>query len=327
MVPLVSTTFASVGHMFTGLPPEGLGWLLIDEAGQSAPQVAVGAMWRASNVVVVGDPRQLQPVATVTPRLEGALAKAYGVDDKWRPLTTSVQAVADESARWGTWLAPTAEEPRLWIGAPLRVHRRCDQPMLTICNEIAYPVNGQTDAAGDGGASNGRSGLMIDGVPARKDLALPRSQWYHQRTVTSQGHFVPAEMRSPSRQLLGDRLRAGVPLREIICISPFRDTADRLGGLADVYGDEFPRRHHPHRPGAGSRRGVPRARGGPGQAGSQGVGFANPNLVNVAVSRAKRRLYVVGDETAWSSYPFFDVLSARLRDHAKRMDGPSPQGP
>lgn len=326
VVPLVSTTFASVGRMFTGLPPEGLGWLLIDEAGQSAPQVAVGAMWRASNVVVVGDPRQLQPVVTITPRLEGALAKAYGVDDKWRPLTTSVQAVADESARWGTWLAPTAEEPRLWIGAPLRVHRRCDQPMLTICNEIAYPVNGQTDAAGDGGASNGRSGLMIDGVPARKDLALPRSQWYHQRTVTSQGHFVPAEM-ILLRELLDDILRAGVPLREIICISPFRDTADRLGGLADVYGDEF-RGGTIHTAQGQEADVVFLVLGGdPDKPGAKAWASRIPNLVNVAVSRAKRRLYVVGDETAWSSYPFFDVLSARLRDHAKRMDGPSPQGP
>ena len=38
----------------------------------------------------------------------------------------------------------------------------------------------------------------------------------------------------------------------------------------------------------------------------------NPNLITAAVGRAKDRLYVIGDRSAWSQYPYLDVVSDLL---------------
>ena len=73
VVPLISTTFASVNRMLGKLPLESLGWLLVDEAGQALPQSAVGALLRTRRAVIVGDPVQIEPVVVLPNTLTNAI--------------------------------------------------------------------------------------------------------------------------------------------------------------------------------------------------------------------------------------------------------------
>ncbi|MFC0624229.1 DEAD/DEAH box helicase [Kribbella deserti] len=295
VVPVVSTTFASFARLFSHLDQESLGWLFIDEAGQATPQAAVGALWRSQHAVVVGDPLQLEPVTSIPHRAEQAIRQEYDVDEQWLTGRTSVQRVADRLNRLGTYLHET--DGMIWVGSPLTVHRRCDAPMFDIANTIAY------------------DGLMIDGTPVAKSAefraahsALPESKWIDVPSDNAQGHWIPAEGAVLERILL--KLRGlGVDMSKVMIIAPFRDVARRVRQIA------------PRETVAGT---VHTAQGkqadivililgsDPNSVGARRWAASKPNLLNVAVSRAKRRLYVIGDHAAWAPQRHFDVMARAL---------------
>jgi hypothetical protein len=297
VVPVVSTTFASYARLFGHLGKEALGWLLIDEAGQATPQNAVGALWRAKRAVVVGDPLQLEPITTLPFRAEQAIRNEFGVDEQWSTSRISVQRLADRLTPLGTWLPD--DDGKTWVGVPLTVHRRCDQPMFDIVNTIAY------------------DGLMIEGTGTgtgeRFDAAypnLPPSKWIDVVGRGSHGHWIPDEGRQLDR-ILATLADLTFDMSEVMVIGPFRDIAHQIRGRA---------RQHPGLV-AGT---IHTAQGkqadivvlvlgsAPDRPGARRWAASKPNLLNVAVSRAKRRLYVIGNRHAWSTHRYFEVLAATL---------------
>ncbi|MGZ9884601.1 DEAD/DEAH box helicase [Rhodococcus ruber] len=300
VVPVVSTTFASFATMFRRLGAEDLGWLLIDEAGQSAPQNAVGAIWRSRRTVIVGDPLQLEPVVTIPLRLQKAILDACGVGDEWLPSRASTQTLADRHNTWGT-LLPIGDE-LAWVGAPLRIHRRCDDPMFSISNVIAYDR------------------MMLSAVPRRPPLPIPPSAWLDMRG-TARGHFVSAE--ATVLESLLRTLRSGaVDPREILVVTPFRAVAAGIRHLCENFAVAGGTVHTAQ--GREADVVIVVLGGDPERPGAKRWASSRPNLLNVAVSRAKRRIYVIGDRREWSRYPYFATLAQHLPTaeavHAARPD-------
>jgi hypothetical protein len=300
VVPLVSTTFASAGRMFDGLGAEALGWLLIDEAGQACPQFAVGAIWRSRRVLVVGDPLQLEPVVTMPHKAERAIASEYRLSPEWLPSTASVQTLADRVARFGT-LLPRGDGD-VWVSAPLRVHRRCDDPMFSFCNRVAYDgmmIHGTTRKADDAD--------LFDGPDSTR---IAPSFWADEPAQTPGSHLQPGEIDRLLRAIayLGEK---GVSPSSIIAVSPFRAVARALERIAY---------EHPGMKGGTIHTAQGQEAdvvflvlgGDPSAPGAKAWASEKVNLVNVAASRARRRLYVIGDRASWSKRPFFRELSESL---------------
>ncbi|MER7844139.1 AAA domain-containing protein [Kitasatospora sp. NPDC096077] len=306
LVPVVSTTFSSIGSMFARLGRGSIGWILVDEAGQATPQAAVGALWRARRAVLVGDPLQLEPVVTMPTALQRRLLLAHGVDEEWLPSATSAQAVADRLNRYGTYLPdPTgSDDEEVWVGSPLRVHRRCEDPMFTVSNEIAY------------------DGLMVHGTHPQpfpdvdRDGLLP-SRWLDTPDPTRNGDDPWGERdRGALEFVLRSLHRHGVTPESVRIIAPFRalvrearETCRTLPGWTfDVLEERCATVHKAQ----GKEADVVVLLLGAGRRGAREWAARTPHLLNVAASRAKRRLYVVGDRALWAPLPHFDVLAAEL---------------
>ncbi|MCL2842207.1 MAG: hypothetical protein FWE28_01905 [Oscillospiraceae bacterium] len=137
LVPVISTTFASIGSFLEGVQPGELGILLIvDEAGQATPQSALGAFWRTQKAIVVGDPLQVEPIMTTPLELCRRFAADNDLPVSYRIPELSVQVLADAQNPYGG--TQKMDGQQLWLGCPLVVHRRCIEPMFSMSNEVAY---------------------------------------------------------------------------------------------------------------------------------------------------------------------------------------------
>lgn len=308
VVPLVSTTFASVNRMLGKLPFNSLGWLLVDEAGQALPQAAVGAMLRTKRAVIVGDPIQIEPVVMLPQTLTGAICRRFGVDpDQYAAPIASVQTLADAASCYIAEIEGKVGNRS--VGVPLLVHRRCAEPMFGISNAVGY------------------SGLMVF-ARQLKDSAIRKaigsSRWIHVESGSTEDKWSEEEG-NVVLHLLAQMAQAGVK-PDVYIVTPFVIVADRLRQKIrenkslqkwiadDIWKWTSERIGTVHTVQGRESEAVIFVLGAPldSQTGARGWASARPNLLNVAVTRAKEVLYVVGNRNLWCQAGLFRELDCRL---------------
>ncbi|MCA4806999.1 DEAD/DEAH box helicase [Myroides odoratimimus] len=294
-VPVVSTTLASVDRLFSSYSKNQIGWLLLDEAAQATAQSAVGIIQRSKRCVIVGDPLQVDPVVTMPIELVKRLRQEYKVEITWSYSKTSVQELTDRVSKYGTYMEVGGTDNTIWIGFPLRTHRRCDDPMFSIANKIAY--NGQMVKATDLNSSVVR---------------LEASQWYNVNNhVTLQDrHVIVEEVRVLKEKI--SQLRNSGFNKQIYVISPFKSIANYC--YRELFYDKKVECGTIHRFQGKEADVVFLVLGSnPRSQGARNWVSQKPNMLNVALTRAKKRFYVIGNKDIWQNCDYFSEMALELK--------------
>lgn len=309
LVPVISTTFASVGQMFRDMNSAGsLGLLIVDEAGQASPQIAVGALFRCRQALIVGDPKQVEPIVKDDLKLLKESFNEAKLSELIMAKSPSVQDMADRLNPFGTYLRNTEQPGRPdWAGCPLLIHRRCISPMFEISNAVSY------------------DNIMINKTAAAKPKLLesfiyPKSQWLNikGKEKGAKNHFVKKQAEKVCEML--NIAFSKSPEPDVYIISPFTSVISGLRSYLETKSASEPESALPEKKTLsrwmGSHLGTVHTFQGkeanevifvlgcdasPEAAGA--VRWVNSNIVNVAASRAKYRFYVIGDSSVWKQNP------------------------
>ncbi|WP_104759588.1 DEAD/DEAH box helicase [Helicobacter bizzozeronii] len=282
-IPVISTTFASFQRMFGALGKETgfIGNLFIDEAGQAVPQSCVGALFRSQRVMAVGDPSQIKPVLSLHPSMLNLIAQKYQVSEHFLSYETSVQSIMDYISPYGY-----QNKKGEYIGIPLWVHRRCNSPMFDISNAISY------------------DGLMVQG----KSEARGKAQFYDvkgradDKFVSEQAAFLKGLIQkqlgeNPELHATPEGIKDKENKDAIYVISPFRNVAFKLAESLKDLGFKYKRDVGTVHTFQGKEAKIVYFVLGADEdsKGAASWAMGEPNIVNVAATRAKGEFYIIGD--------------------------------
>lgn len=300
-VPVISSTFAAVERFLINCKSESsLGTIIIDEAGQASPHMLVGALFRAQKAIVVGDPKQIEPVQTV----QDLFVEKIGGEGigKYRSKELSVQSLADAQNLFAG-IIKNLDGSESWVGCPLVIHRRCKDPMFTVANELSY------------------GGFMINKTIDSDDPIDPckESCWitYDASNIEySTGKDRYIQVQGQIAFALIQKLRArNAEFKDIFIITPFTSVAHGFKTYMQSISDDIVNWTDKDNKSGWLKDNIGTVHTFQGKEakvviymlGCQSDGTANgaikwvnANNVNVAFTRAKEYIYVIGDATKWA---------------------------
>lgn len=315
LTPVLSTTFASAGNMLSSIRKPGeIGCLIIDEAGQATPQMALGSLFRCRRAIVVGDPKQVEPV--VTDELD--LIKQVIQNDYtgyYQSKTHSVQGFADRLNTIGTTYIEDGQ--KTWVGCPLVVHRRCISPMFELSNALSYNHMMKQQTA-------------LPGPEKEAGFCRDSSGWINvsgsENSTAGKDHYVDAQGRR-AWEFIRKAFQLTEETPSLFVITPFTTVRDGMKKLIRSQ----PEYREDRRFADWVERCIGTVHTFQGKEADQvifllgcdkkalpAVRWVNTNIVNVAVTRAKYRLYVIGDYTVWQHSALFRKVKGILDSYALR---------
>lgn len=328
LVPVVSSTFASFSRCFEYMPAGGIGWLIVDEAGQAVPQHAVGALFRAKRALIVGDPLQVEPVISLDKNVDLELIRRHGANINYQSTATSLQSIADDINGFGTNLMSNSGED-IWVGSPLKVHRRCVEPMFSISNNIAYD---NSMVLGNGKISeekNKSSHRPLLGESSWFDLTDKAGAKKHY--FPEQGVFAMEILKAFfDQRWFGDDNK----LPDLFIVAPFKSIANEMKsevkkslrlwklGLSEKQIDKWIKKSigTVHTFQGKEAETVIFMLGGNSKGAIQWAA-GTPNIINVGVTRAKRRLYIIGNWAEWMENPLAKKSMGDIKWRVSKNEG------
>ncbi|OCK42150.1 hypothetical protein BA195_11015 [Tenacibaculum soleae] len=118
--------------------------LIIDEAGQVTPEVSIPVFSLAQKAFVIGDLKQIEPIWSIPPKIDvGNLTSLNMLQNEndqhylnqmgFLASSGSIMKMAQNACEFETPLANQKEQ-----GLVLLEHRRCNDEIINFCNELAY---------------------------------------------------------------------------------------------------------------------------------------------------------------------------------------------
>ena len=305
LVPVISTSLASVSKFLYYIKKDEIGYLIIDEAGQATPASSLGAIYRSKKSIILGDPFQIEPVSNIPECLYHILDYKNIVPSNYHDNTLSCQIIADSINKYGAYRKN--DEISTWIGCPLLLHRRCIEPMFSISNQIAY----------------NNTMFYCTNEDYEANLIMDKSTWYDIKgqEISINNHYVK-EQGQKVIDIIIKSIDKYNELPNIFIISPFKTVVKAM--QRDLYKallentieeQEYLRQWVVNSCGTihtfqGKEADEVILILGCSKESTGAINWAGkkPNILNVAVSRAKYRLAVIADADIWKNIKYFDIL-------------------
>jgi very-short-patch-repair endonuclease len=285
LLPLWACTLKSVRNTFP-LQPNLFDYVIFDEASQVDLPSAAPALYRASNAVIVGDPMQLTHIAKINEQSEKQIAKETGIvnDSDIYPSRTRF----DQVSLYRAAEASLQDTPLL-----LALHYRSHLQIIDLCNRVFYSGQLRVVTLLD---ENRWPSVLPVGLQWLNSKGTAKKRNGGSRFNRDEAKRVIELLERVIRALNGEEFTIGVVTpfsaqRQIISAEVQQNLDPNAVKLHDI---KIQTAHQFQ----GSERDIMIfspvvASNGDGNSCYWFNG--NPELLNVALSRARRLLYIVGD--------------------------------